>query len=164
MVSLSALLGSIPSYAWTMFAVSAGAGVALSVFPYVRRVFHYWRLERRLTRDPYMLREEMREYEAAMGGELEPFDLRRILGASLAAGLLAGLPEWLMELGLADWWFAAFATVAAGSLLFSIWRWFNDPEPEPVFLLPVELPRVVTAVLGAVGIVAGLILLAIWFF
>src|SRR5688572_21345844 len=92
------------STAWGAFAVGTAFAVIAQTHGHVRQAFHQWRLDRRLARDSYILREEMNEYQHAIGGDLEPLQREQVIGRSLVAGVVYGAGGWLIENELDQWW------------------------------------------------------------
>ena len=115
---------------WGVFACASGAVALILAGKHVVRTWHQWRLDRRLARDPHILREELNEYLFRIDDDLPPLDPARLLGSSLFVGALTAIPAWLAERHLQHWWEYGHWMVLAAGLLVGTWRWFNDP-PEP---------------------------------
>lgn len=157
-------LASIPPTAWGMAALIAGAVLVIGAFGHLRRAWHQRRLDRRLARDPYILREELDDYHRAIGDEPVPLDPARLLLAALLAGAAAGIPVWLSDYGLAEWWHAALLALA---LFAGTWRWLNDPEPKPLTeaLLGPDVhvpPEAVFGLAGGLALTGLVVLFAVW--
>ncbi|HWT31377.1 MAG TPA: hypothetical protein VEB68_08445 [Croceibacterium sp.] len=112
---------------WGALAFGAAAALAAQTHRHVRRAFHQWRLARRLARDPYILRDEMNEYQHAIGEDLGPLQVPQIAKRSLVAGLVYAFGAWLIENDLDRWWDRVEGALLAGALLYGLWRWLNDP-------------------------------------
>lgn len=151
---------------WGVFAFGAALALAAHTHRHVRRAFHQWRLDRRLTRDAYILREELNEYELAIGEELDPLHPVDVVKHVLLGGALAAAPSWFAQGHLELWWEAALFAFGGLGLLFAWWHWLNDPESDPdVLKLPKgNIPFDALAGFGAAAAVIGIILLAIWLF
>ena len=108
----------------------------------------------------------MREFQQAIGDDLEPLEPGTLIVRSLLGGLLLAIPGWFAERHLEEWWEAGLLAYGALGLLLAWWRWMNDPESDPAVLkLPkAEVPREAIAGFGAAMTVIGLILLAVWLF
>lgn len=164
MEGIAELVGWPGAGAWGAFALAASVALVGQTQRHVRRAFHHWRLDRRLSRDRYILREELNEYELAIGEALEPLDAADIVKQSVIAGAVTAVPIWLAERHLVLWWEIALVSFGALGLLLAWWRWLNDPEAGPDAL---KLPKAtipVEAMAGFAGAIAvtGMILLAIW--
>lgn len=157
-----------PTYAtWGAFAAFTAIGVIAQTHRHARQAFQQWRLARRLSRDPYILREEMNEHRLAIGDDLAPLALSDVLKHALVVGAISAFPIWLAEAHLELWWQIGTIALAVLGLLLAWWRWLNDPESDPAVLrLPKgDIPR--EAMIGfaaALGVVALLLLLAVWSF
>lgn len=112
---------------WAVFAFASGAVALITTSKHVTRAWHQWRLDRRLARNPYILREELSEYRLKIDDELPPLDPARLVGASLLAGVVAGIPAWLAERHLEHWWDYGHWLIVGTGLLYATWRWHNDP-------------------------------------
>jgi hypothetical protein len=100
--------------------------LALPAFDHVRYRFYKRRLERRLARDPYMLREEYRDHILGIGGEPEP--LGPVVWSAAAAGLACAAGAWAYDLKMEDLWEAAWALFFAVLAAWSLWRLHNAPD------------------------------------
>jgi len=115
---------------WGVVAATAAAAVIAQTHAYLRQAFHRRRLDRRLARNPYIERDELRDYELAIGGALDPPEAATVVRAALWAGTLAGVPFWLAQNHLEHWWHYAALAFWALALLVGLWRRLNDPQPE----------------------------------
>ena len=152
---------------WSAFALNAAVAVVAQIHPHVRRAFHQWRLDRRLARDSYIQRDELREYELAIGDDLDPLEPAKVGEFALLAGTLSAVPVWLAESHLDHWLTLAWVAFLMLAFLVGIWRWFNDPEPDPEALTVLGEPLTFVSMagaVGAVGIVALLLAAALWTF
>jgi hypothetical protein len=111
---------------WTVFALASGAAALIDASGHLMRAWHQWRLDRRLARNPYMLREELNEYRFKID-DVPPFDPARLVGSSLIVGGLAAILAWLVERNLEHWWEYGHWLLLAAGLLYATWRWNNDP-------------------------------------
>ena len=164
MEALTASLQWPSAFAWSAFALSAGMALVGQVWRHGRLAFRKWQLDRRLARDPYILREEMNEYLLAVGDEGEPPSPPAVIRNSILTGLLGAIPVWLIQNDLEHWWEIGVIGVCVLSLLGAWWRWLNDPESDPAAL---KLPKAtvpVEAMLGFAGAIltVGVILGLIW--
>lgn len=112
---------------WGFFAVCAGLALVAQTHAHVRAAFHRWRLDRRLARNPTIQRDELREYEYAIGEDRGPLEPAAVAGRALLAAALAAAPIWLAEIHLEDWWHYGHWILLGGGLLYAVWRWHNDP-------------------------------------
>jgi hypothetical protein len=149
---------------WVLFALAAAVAVAAQTFPHARAAFHRWRLDWRLARNRWIQREELREYDSAIGDELAPLDAVDVARQALVAAALAALPAWLGERHLEHWWMGAVLGFGLSGLLYTAWRRLNDPPELPdddVVGPSLYVPR--EAVIGfgsAIVIVLAVLLLA----
>ena len=112
---------------WTVFALAASATTIIPASQHIMRAWHQWRLNRRLARNRYMLREELNEYRFKINDDLPPLAPAGLVGSSLLVGTLTAIPAWLFEQDLEHLWeYGHWLFVAAG-LLYATWRWHNDP-------------------------------------
>ena len=70
---------------------------------HLQRAWYRWRLERRLARNPGILREQLNEHLLEIDEDRPPLDPARLVSGSLAAGGLGAIFAWLMERGLEGW-------------------------------------------------------------
>jgi hypothetical protein len=162
MGDLAALLDWPGTATWGVFAFASGGTALIEASRHAIRAWHQWRLDRRLARNPYILREELNEYRFRIDDDLPPLDPARLVGSSVLVGVLAAIPAWLAERHLEHWWqYACFAFFLFG-LLSSFWRRLNDPpEMHPGAALPgVTVPR--EAWLGLAGGIAIVALILVF--
>ena len=112
---------------WGVFALASGAVALITASKHAVRAWHQWRLDRRLARNPYILREELSEYRFKIDDDLPPLDPVRLVGNSLLVGVVAAIPAWLTERHLEHWWEYGHWGIGAAGLLYATWRWHNDP-------------------------------------
>ena len=127
MGDLAALLDWPGAATWGVFAVASGGAALIEASRHAIRAWHQWRLDRRLARNPYILREELNEYRFRIGDELPPLDPARLVGSSLVVGVCMAIPAWLVERHLEHWWEYGHGLILATGLLYATWRWHNDP-------------------------------------
>ena len=155
-----------PSHtAWGAFAVFTAIGVIAQSHRHARQAFQQWRLDRRLARDPYILREEMNEHRLAIGDDLDPLTPSNVLKQALLAGAISAFPIWLAEAHLELWWHIAGAAFLGLGFVVGFWRWFNDPDPDPDALTVLGDRYTfhgMAGAVGAVGLAGLLLLLLIW--
>jgi len=128
MEGILALLEWPSAATWGAFAFGTAFAIVAQGYRYVRHGFHQWRLDRRLARDPYILRAELNEYRLAIGEDLAPLNPLEVIMRSLLAGVVYAVPMWLIERQLDHWLSIAEATLFALVLLIGLWRWLNDPR------------------------------------
>jgi len=165
---MEGLFGSIdwPSAAvWSAFAFGAAFAAAAQSWGHARQAYFQWRLDRRLARDRYILCEEMNEHRLAIGDDLEPLDLSRVVAGALLGAVVYAFPVWLAEQHLEHWWQFASLAFGAFALMLAWWRWMNDPDsdPEALKLPKATIPR--DAIMGfavAIAVVALFAVAAIW--
>ena len=112
---------------WSVFALVSGCAALVPASRHAARAWHQWRLDRRLARNPYILREELNEYRFKIDDDLPPLDPARLAGSSLLVGVFAAIPAWFAERNLEHWWEYGHWLVLAAGLLYATWRWHNDP-------------------------------------
>jgi hypothetical protein len=127
MGDLAALLDWPGAATWGVFAFATVGTGLIDASRHVVRAWRQWRLDRRLARNPYILREELNEYRFRIGDELPSLDPARLVGSSLAIGVLAAILARLAELNLEHWWEYGHLLMLAAGLLYATWRWHNDP-------------------------------------
>jgi hypothetical protein len=141
-----------------VFAFASGATALIEASRHVVRAWHQWRLDRRLARNPYILREELSEYQFRIGDDLPPLDSARLVGASLLIGAVAAFPAWLAERHLEQWWQIGSFAFFALTLLVGLWRRFNDP---PEMHAKVGTPEITVPREAWLGLVGGLAAVAL---
>jgi hypothetical protein len=144
--------------------IGAAIGAIAFVVPYVRRRFHRWRLARRMRQDPYLLAEELREYELAIGEELPPVEPAGLALAAAFIGAAVAIPLWFAGTVLETLWDLEWLIAGVVAALFGLWRWLNDPPGlEPAAGRPrVEVPREAwLGLIGGIGITALTLLLIV---
>lgn len=95
-------------------------------FDYARHAFYTWRLRRRLARDPYILREEYRDYVLAIGGEPEPIVPYLWVAATVTVACATG--AWVAKLEMQELWDAIIALTGAVMAARSLWVLLNSPD------------------------------------
>lgn len=165
MEGLLATIGTPSAIVWSAFALGSGVAALIGASAHIQRAYYQWRLDRRLARDPYILRDEMNEYLAEIGDDLPSFEPARFAAASLLGGALFAVPIWLAERHLEHWWEIGSIALGVGAFLYAWWKWLNDPDaPRPV-LPDAEIPReAVAAFVTAVALVGLFLLFLVWFF
>ncbi|MCP5395327.1 MAG: hypothetical protein H6918_01085 [Sphingomonadaceae bacterium] len=124
--------------------------------------WHRWRLARRIARDPYMLQEELREYEDAIGEKPDPIDWPRAV-KGLLVELLFISPAFLIYMATAHR--SAVAGLIALSvcyMAYNVWQRANDPEHDgPLFAWPARPdipPEAAFGFAAAIAVIAAIIL------
>ena len=163
------VIAAIPRDAWLALAIGMGFTIAFGYLPHMRQAWHRRRLDRRLARDSYILAEELREYERAIGDEPPELEWRKLLPGALWAGILLAMPFALSsDLALLQWDGFLFA-ISCLAIVYGLWRRLNDPEPEDeheagAWWQRSILPReALTGFICAIGAVAILLLLIVAF-
>jgi hypothetical protein len=113
--------------AWGVFAGGCVMAAFLGTAGHLQRAWYRWRLERRLARNPGILREQLNEHLLEIGEDRPPLDPTRLVSGSLAAGGLGAIFAWLMERGLEGWLQIGELLLGAAVFLLGLWRWLNDP-------------------------------------
>ena len=146
------------AWTWGVFAFASGAAALGEASPHIVRAWHQWRLDRRLARNPYMLREELSEYQSRIGDDLAPLDVDRLVRSGLTGGVFLAIPAWLAERHFEQWW--QYGLVALYGILFlsSIWRRLNDP---PEMHAKAGLPEVTVPREAWLGFAGGLAAVAL---
>ncbi len=112
---------------WGVFAGGCVVAALLGTAGHLQRAWYRWRLERRLARNPWILREELNEHLLEIGEDQPPLDPTRLVSGSLAAGGLGAIFAWFMERGLEGWLQIGELLLGAAVFLLGLWRWLNDP-------------------------------------
>lgn len=125
---LTELLAQVSNEAWTFLAVGLPIMGVISVWPHLTKRWHEWRRDRRLASDPYILQEELAEFNWKIDEGLETFEWRSWLArysgqAALFAGVIVAV-----DIGYDLEWQGVLAGVVVLSLLYQLWRKMNDPE------------------------------------
>src|SRR5690606_6546772 len=104
-----------------VFAGGCVVAALLGTAGHLQRAWYRWRLERRLARNPWILREELNEHLLEIGEDQPPLDPTRLVSGSLAAGGLGAIFAWLMERGLEGWLQIGELLLGAAVLLLGLW-------------------------------------------
>jgi hypothetical protein len=141
--------------------VGFGFTLALPLIERVRHAFMTWRLRRRLERDPYMLRDEYRDYTLAIGGEPEPIAPHLRDGAAAAIAFAIG--AWALKLDMQDVFDVTLALLVVVVAARSVWRLLNDPDDVLIEADPDKAPEAQrkSAWLG-LGVSVVLLAFVIW--
>lgn len=125
---LAELFAKIDPITWQLIGSFLALMLPLSVWEHLRKRWYEWRRDRRIARDPYILQDELAEFNWKIDDDLEPFEWREWLAryaghsVAVAGGFVA------IDIGYdLEWQGVLFALVALG-FVFNTWRRINDPE------------------------------------
>jgi hypothetical protein len=164
MRAIADFFATVPADAWVLFGLAAGGLTVAALWPHVRYAFLKSRFERRLSREGFMLRDEANDRRLAMGAEPEPLNGWQVATASLAGGLTAAMPPWLVHLGHPHLWDTITGAVEGGVILLALWHRLNDPDPKPLWP-NAHFPReAIVGFAAALAIVAALLGFMLAFF
>jgi len=158
---MEGFLGSLswPSAStWGGFAFNVAAAVVAQTYAHLRQAFHRWRLDQRLARASYIQRDELREYELAIGEDLGPLEVEKVVGLALLAGALGAVPFWLAQNHLEHWWQYGWLAFVTLGIVLKCWRWLNDP---PEMHLKAGSPEITVPREAWFGLAGGLAAVAL---
>jgi len=124
-----AIFETMPALSWWLLLLGILAPFPLALFPHAKQRYYQHKLDRRITRDAYILEEELAEYQCDIGEELDEIDVRKLLIDGASAGILAAGGAWLSETR-EDGSTVFFAVMIGISLVFGAWRKANAPPEE----------------------------------
>lgn len=130
MVQLEAFLLSVPTFSWLLIAFGVAVPFAVGYYPHAKRAYHQGRLDRRLARDAYILREEMQDYEYHIGEELDELAHGKMFREGLLNGIFAAGTYWLTMVEW-DYIYLVFFGSALLGWAYTYWRKVNDPDDLP---------------------------------